>query len=74
MANYLDIDKEVNNLKSLIAGINGIERFRHSFDELLSDRLSEDVDTVLCFYIQQGYIQKLKPEYYESWKKTFKIS
>lgn len=74
VANYLDIDKEVNKLKSLIVGVNGIERFRYLFDELLSDRLGEDVDSALYFYIQQGYIQKLKPEYYEGWKKTFKIS
>ena len=74
VANYLDIDKEVANLKSLITGVNGIERFRLSFDELLSEKLGEDIETVFSFYIQQGYIQKLKPEYYKGWKKTFKFS
>ncbi|MGL5981496.1 MAG: ATPase, T2SS/T4P/T4SS family [Phocaeicola sp.] len=70
---YLDIDGDVIKLKGQIVSIKDIAKYRRCFDELLKDKISGDVDRATLFFIEQGYSKKMRPDYYEQWKETFKI-
>ncbi len=70
ISKYLDIDKEVDKLKNMISTVEKVKRFKLLFDELLEENI-EGVDGKTSFFIQQGYTQKFRTEYYEEWKKSF---
>ena len=71
-SNYLNIDNQVIRLKKQIITINDIIKYRIGFDDLLMEKIGEEISKSTLFYIEQGYSKTMRPEYYEQWKKTFK--
>lgn len=74
VAEYLNIDTEVIKIKRLIISIKDIPKYRILFDDLLLSKIQGMVDLRTLFYIEQGYSKTMRPELYEQWKDTFKIS